>query len=74
MLKQLPLEGKPENFNGAVENLHFSITSSKNDLKANETSQIKVASSGKGNLKLFEIPKIETPTELEIYHPEQKEE
>lgn len=72
-VKQLPLEGKPENFNGAVGNFNFSITSSKNDLKANESSQIKVAVTGKGNLKLFEIPKIETPKELEIFTPEHQE-
>ena len=72
-VKQLPLKGKPENFNGAVGEFDFKITSSRNDLKANESSQIKVSVSGKGNLKLFEIPKIETPKELEIYTPEHKE-
>ncbi len=72
-VKQLPLENKPENFNGAVGEFDFSITSSKNDLKANESSQIKVGVTGNGNLKLFEIPKIETPKELEIYTPEHKE-
>ena len=71
--KQLPLKDKPENFNGAVGEFDFSITSSKNDLKANESSQIRVGVTGKGNLKLFEIPKIETPKELEIYTPEHKE-
>jgi hypothetical protein len=70
---QLPLENKPENFNGAVGDFNFEITSSKSDLKANESSEIKVAVTGKGNLKLFEIPKIETPKELEIYTPEHKE-
>ena len=72
-VKQLPLKNKPENFNGAVGDFDFEITSSKNDLKANESSQIKVAVTGKGNLKLFEIPKIEAPKELEIYTPEHKE-
>jgi hypothetical protein len=70
---ELPLENKPENFNGAVGDFNFEITSSKSDLKANESSEIKVAVTGKGNLKLFEIPKIETPKELEIYTPEHKE-
>lgn len=72
-VKQLPLQNKPENFNGAVGEFDFNITSSKNDLKANESSQIKVVVTGKGNLKLFEIPEIETPKELEIYTPEHKE-
>lgn len=72
-VKELPLANKPENFNGAVGDFNFEITSSKNDLKANESSEIKVTVTGKGNLKLFEIPKIETPKELEIFTPEHKE-
>jgi hypothetical protein len=72
-VKELPLKDKPEGFTGAVGDYEFEITSSRNDLKANESSQIKVAVTGKGNLKLFEIPKIETPKELEIFTPEHKE-
>lgn len=71
--KELPLAGKPENFAGAVGDYDFNITASRNDLKANESSQIKVSVSGKGNLKLFEIPTIITPKELEVYTPEHKE-
>ncbi|QTE21465.1 BatD family protein [Polaribacter cellanae] len=71
--KSLPLKGKPANFTGAVGEFNFNVSLSKDILKANETSEIKVAVSGKGNLKLFELPKIETPNELEIYQPERKE-
>ncbi|TCI94247.1 BatD family protein [Tenacibaculum sp. M341] len=72
-VKELPLEGKPDSFTGAVGSFTYEITSSKNTLKANESSQIKLAVKGKGNLKLFELPKIETPKELEVYQPERKE-
>ncbi len=71
--KSLPLEGKPENFTGAVGNFNFDVSLSKEILKANESSQIKVAVSGKGNLKLFELPTVQTPKELEIYQPERQE-
>lgn len=71
--KSLPLEGKPENFTGAVGKFQFDVALSKEVLKANESSQIKVAVSGKGNLKLFQLPVIETPVELEKYQPERKE-
>lgn len=71
--KALPLENKPENFAGAVGEFSFDVSLSKHTLKANESSQIKVAVNGKGNLKLFELPKIETPKELEVYQPERKE-
>jgi hypothetical protein len=71
--KSLPLENKPANFNGAVGSFKFDVSLSKNALKANESSQIKVAVSGKGNLKLFELPEVTTPVELEKYQPERKE-
>jgi hypothetical protein len=71
--KSLPFEGKPENFTGAVGEFKFGVSLSKDALKANESSQINIEVSGKGNLKLFELPTIETPAELEKYQPERKE-
>ena len=71
--KALPLEGKPANFAGAVGDFNFSVALSKDILKANETSKVQVKISGKGNLKLFELPTVETPAELEMYQPERKE-
>ena len=71
--KSLPLEGKPANFAGAVGDFDFSVALSKDILKANETSKVQVKISGKGNLKLFELPTVETPAELEMYQPERKE-
>jgi hypothetical protein len=71
--KSLPLEDKPMDFAGAVGDFKFNVTLSKEVLKANESSQIKVMVSGKGNLKLFELPEITTPVELEKYQPERKE-
>ena len=72
-VKALPIEGKPENFTGAVGDFQFKVTKNKDVLKANETAKIMVEVAGKGNFKLFEIPKITTPAELEVYTPEYKE-
>src|SRR5210317_1475374 len=41
-VKELPSEDKPFNFNGAVGDFEFSVTSSKTELKSNESAQIKV--------------------------------
>jgi hypothetical protein len=71
--KGLPFNQKPENFTGAVGQFKFDVSLSKDILKANESSQIKVSVSGKGNLKLFELPTVKTPAELEKYQPERKE-
>ncbi len=69
----LPDIGKPLNFSGAVGEFEFKVLANKNVLKANDAAQIKVIVAGRGNLKLFEIPKITTPAELEVYTPEHKE-
>ena len=71
--KALPVDNKPANFSGAVGDFDFEVTASKTKLKANESAQIKVEVSGKGNLKLIDLPTIETPNGLERYEPEHKE-
>lgn len=71
--KTLPIEGKPESFNGAVGDFNFVVSSSKNILKSNESATVSVKVTGNGNLKLFELPEIKTPSELEVFTPEQKE-
>jgi len=72
-VKPLPVEGKPESFTGAVGNFNLEVNTNKSVLKANESTQISVKVSGKGNLKLFEIPEISVPSELEMYTPERKQ-
>ncbi len=72
-VKPLPEEGKPADFKGAVGDFNFSVTASKSSLDAGESLQTKVRVSGKGNLKLFELPKITVPSSLEVYEPEHKE-
>jgi hypothetical protein len=72
-VKALPEEGKPIDFTGAVGEFAFKVSTNKNELKSNDAAQIIVEVSGHGNLKLFEIPKISTPPELEVYTPEHKE-
>lgn len=72
-VKPLPLEGKPENFNGAVGNFNLKVIPSRTQLSANESLQLDVEIAGSGNLKLFSIPPIKLPSSLEVYEPEYKE-
>lgn len=69
-VKALPEAGKPVNFGGAVGDFEFSVTASKKQLNASESLQAKVEVSGKGNLKLFQLPEPELPSALEVYEPE----
>ena len=69
-VRELPIVGKPENFSGAVGKFEFAVTTSKIDLNASESLQAKVEVKGKGNLKLFTLPKPNIPSSLEVYDPE----
>ncbi len=72
-VKPLPTAGKPANFGGAVGEFDFNVTTSKKKLNASESLQAKVEVSGKGNLKLFQLPEPELPSALEVYDPEYDE-
>jgi len=72
-VKPLPSNGKPNDFSGAVGSFEFNITSNKNTLKATEAFDLKLEISGKGNLKLFKLPKPNLPSALEVYEPEHSE-
>lgn len=72
-VKSLPEKGKPGNFSGAVGKFDFSVTTSKTVLNASESLQAKVQVSGKGNLKLFQLPEPNLPGSLEVYEPEFEE-
>lgn len=72
-VKALPEAGRPDDFTGAVGNFDFKVTPSKTQLDAGESLQLDVTVSGKGNLKLFTLPKPVVPSALEMYDPEHKE-
>ena len=72
-VKPLPLDGKPDGFNGAVGDFAFDVKTNKTKLDANESLQLDVKVSGKGNLKLFTAPSIKLPNTLEVYEPEHSE-
>jgi hypothetical protein len=72
-VKPLPEKGKPADFKGAVGDFSFSVKTTKSQLNATESLQAKIQVSGKGNLKLFELPKLTVPSSLEVYEPEHEE-
>lgn len=72
-VKPLPEAGKPSDFSGAVGDFQFNVAANKRQLDAGESLEVKVEVSGKGNLKLFELPKLSVPSALEVYEPEHTE-
>lgn len=72
-VKPLPEAGKPASFKGAVGVFDFDVTTNKTALKAGESLEASVKISGRGNLKLFELPQLVLPSSLEVYEPEHRE-
>jgi hypothetical protein len=68
-VKSLPETGKPEDFSGAVGKFDFKVTPSKTNLKNGESLDLLVSVTGRGNMKLFNLPKPVVPNALEMYDP-----
>jgi hypothetical protein len=68
-VKALPEAGKPLDFSGAVGKFDFKVTPSKTNLKNGESLDLIVSVTGKGNMKLFNLPKPVVPNSLEMYDP-----
>ncbi len=68
-VKSLPQAGKPADFSGAVGSFDFKVIPSKTELKNGESLDLVVSVAGKGNLKLFNLPKPVVPNALEMYDP-----
>lgn len=66
-VKALPTAGKPSDFGGAVGTFDFTVVPSKTTLNNGESLDLTVSVSGKGNLKLFDLPKPVVPAGLEKY-------
>jgi hypothetical protein len=69
-VRPLPLDGKPDDFTGAVGEFDFTVKTDKKSLDASEAFQLSVEAKGNGNLKLFDLPKPNLPSKLEVYEPE----
>lgn len=65
----LPEDGKPANFDGAVGNFTYKVTTTKTEVKANDAFNLKLTVTGKGNLKLLSAPKLNLPESFESYDP-----
>lgn len=68
-VKDLPENGKPEDFSGAVGSFDFKVSTNKTAVRQGEAIEMDVVISGKGNLELFGLPKPIVPSALEMYDP-----
>lgn len=68
-VNDLPTNGMPESFAGAVGEFSFQATLDKNEVKANEPVTLKLEVTGKGNIELIDLPTVKLPPGFEQYDP-----
>ena len=66
-VRDLPTE--PENFQGGVGSFSVSSEISSTDVTTNDAVTLTVKISGSGNIRLMQSPKLELPTDFEVYDP-----
>ena len=67
IVKQLPNEGKPAAFKGAVGSFTIDASLEKNNFADNETGKLLITVSGSGNLQLITPPEIKWPANFEVF-------
>jgi hypothetical protein len=67
-VKPLP-PNKPKSFSGAVGDFNYDVTLDRKTTEVDEPITISVRISGQGNLKLMDAPKLDLPSEFEVYDP-----
>ena len=68
-VKNLPENGKPASFAGAVGNYNFKSDIDKTELSTNEAVTITLTVSGTGNVELLQMPAPVFPPDFEVYDP-----
>ena len=68
-VKDLPVNGKPINFNGAVGQFSIGSNIDHKEVMANEALTLKYTISGKGNIDLLPDLEVHFPPDFEVYDP-----
>ncbi len=69
-VKELPEQGKPASFNGAVGKFKINTQISSNQLKVGDSFTFTITISGKGNFNQFDAPKLPELTNFRVMDPE----
>jgi hypothetical protein len=65
----LPRQNVPESFKGAVGKFSLKAELNKRSIKTNEPITLKATVNGTGNVKILEAPKLNLPSDFELYEP-----
>ncbi len=67
--KALPSAGRPDDFSGLVGHFSMNAHLSRNELKANDATNLTISVSGNGNLQHVEAPEITFPSDFDSHEP-----
>ena len=70
----LPADGKPQGFSGAVGNFEFEATASPTEVIVGDPVTLKMEINGEGSLRTVEFPEIKDGEKFKVYKPIVKEE
>jgi hypothetical protein len=69
-VRDLP-NGAPPGFSGAVGKFTYEASLDKKETNAHDAVNLRIKISGKGNIKLIDVPKIDFPPDFETYDPKE---
>lgn len=69
LVKPLPVDGKPDNFKGAVGNYEIKSVVEKDNFSTDDAGRMAIVISGTGNLQLINAPDIKWPDSIEGFDP-----
>lgn len=69
-VRELPAEGKPDSFRGAVGNFRFSVISQQPKIKVGEPLNLMLQVEGEGNFDRIEVPPLVNAEGWRVYPPE----
>ena len=72
-VKELPAEGKPSNFSGAVGTFEFTTKLDRDSIQTDESATLSMRVYGTGNLRMIKLPQFDIPNDIEAYEPKYKE-
>ncbi|HUM46550.1 MAG TPA: BatD family protein [Chitinophagales bacterium] len=73
VVKELPEDGRPADFTGAVGKFNFETALSAQESKTDDPVTYTIKISGNGNLSLIDAPAVQLPSGFEVYDPKVKE-
>ena len=73
VIKALPAEGVPKDFDGAIGDYEFRVEASSEEVKVGDPITLKMTITGVGNFGTVNIPVIEADGDFKVYDPEIKQ-